>query len=110
LRYFYYCPDQYRRLVYGELGDCIRGEFKYIEEDPESKSKDELLVTTRGREFIKLSGLVEEFRKRRKRTTELLLSHTVFAVLAVIIVKISPWLNRLTDNWAVKLRGWLDAF
>lgn len=98
LRYFYYNNDQYRRFVDGELGDCIRGSFEYMAEDTDQKG--ELLITTRGREFIKSLGFIEEFRKRRKRTTEMFLSYAFVAAITALIIRLWPWVNKLIAKLA----------
>ena len=69
-RLYYLWPreDKFRNRVDQALGDCIRGEFGYIEEDDDGQT---LLVTPKGRDFVSIlsGGFLEEYLKRRRRSS-----------------------------------------
>lgn len=61
INYFYYRDGIFRRIIKIAIDDCIAYEFIINE-------NNNLKVTNKGRDHIKLLGFVEEFLKRRKRT------------------------------------------
>lgn len=88
-RLYYLWPrrDKFRNRVSQALGDCIRGEFKYIEEDEDGKN---LLVTPKGRDFVSMlsGGFLEEYLKRRHRSSgyviAVLTSGFIFTVIQLV--------------------------
>jgi hypothetical protein len=86
LNYFGLNKDRFHNRVDVALGDCIRGDFNYIAEDDDGQT---LLVTAKGREFIKWMGFLEEYLKRHKRSSgllvKLLLSQVFLTILGFII-------------------------
>lgn len=83
LNYFWPRKERFKNRVDQTFGDCVRGNFAYASEDDDGKK---LLVTTRGREFISILslGFFEEFRKRRKRTTDVIYERVIGGFFAVI--------------------------
>ena len=85
---FWYGQERFRRKINTVLGDSIRGEYDYIAEDDDRES---LVVTTRGREFIKLPfGFFEEVLKRRRRTSHFLFGGAIFSTLTGLVVHFWP--------------------
>jgi len=84
INYFWYKKNKFSRKVDAVLGDCIRGAYGYISEDDDGLT---ILVTTRGRDFIKMPlGFFEEFLKRRKRT-----SHFLFGGALGVVITALAW-------------------
>lgn len=82
INYFGYKKDKFYRKMDVVLGDCIRS-YGYIGEDDDRKT---ILVTTKGRDFIKPFGFFEELLKRRKRTSHFLFGGAFGAIISGVIV------------------------
>lgn len=94
INYFWYKKDKFCRKIDAILGDCIRGTYGYISEDDDGKT---ILVTIKGRDFIKIPlGFFEEFLKRRKRTSHFLFGGALGVIISVLtwfVVHFWPWIS-----------------
>ncbi|KKR15349.1 MAG: hypothetical protein UT43_C0002G0006 [Parcubacteria group bacterium GW2011_GWC1_39_29] len=102
----YYCwpkKEKFRNLINLELGYCIRGDLEYISEDDDGKK---LLVTSRGNNFISITslGFYEEFRKRRKRSTDIFHERIIGGLITVLFAGI-VW--AFSSFWPVLKKLWL---
>lgn len=101
LLYFWPQKDKFHNRINLVLGDCIRGGLSYIAEDDDGKT---LLVTTKGREFISILslGFYEEFRKRRKRSTDIIHERFTGGIITILIISI-VWIIKhfspIIKNW-----------
>jgi len=102
----YYCwpkKGKFRNRINLELGYCIRGDLGYISEDDDGKR---LLVTDRGSNFISIIslGFYEEFRKRRKRSTDILHERVTGGLITILLAGI-VWV--FSHFWPVIKNWWL---
>ena len=95
--YPFYSKDKFHNFINDVLGDCIEGEYGYI---AHQEDRQRLAVTAKGRKFIAIlnGGFIEEFRSRRKRTTDMILAIVLSGSFGALVAHFWPLIIKIYEQ------------